>query len=59
MLGAPCDHILPVQNVQLAAGAGFVVIITDTVMVMPGLPSSPNATAIDLCDNGQVSGIGG
>ena len=42
-LGAPDDHVLPVREARLSAGAGFVVAITGAVMTMPGLPRRPAA----------------
>ena len=55
--GAPEDHDVPVREVRLAAGAGFVVVICGEIMTMPGLPSRPAAEAIGLNDQGQVEGL--
>jgi formate--tetrahydrofolate ligase len=54
--GAPTDHIVNVREVRLAAGAEFVVMICGDVLTMPGLPSTPSATMMDLVD-GRVVGL--
>lgn len=56
-LGAPSGHIVPVREVRLSAGAGFVVMITGDVMTMPGLPKVPAAVNIKLDDKGQIEGL--
>ena len=56
-LGAPDDHVLPVREARLSAGAGFVVAITGAVMTMPGLPRRPAALDIGVDANGQVVGV--
>ncbi|WP_139116424.1 formate--tetrahydrofolate ligase, partial [Mesorhizobium hungaricum] len=48
---------VPVREVRLAAGAGFVVIICGEVMTMPGLPSKPSSEKIFLNDQGQIEGL--
>jgi formate--tetrahydrofolate ligase len=55
--GAPTGHSLPVREVRLSAGAGFVVAICGEIMTMPGLPKVPSAEAIMLDDNGDVQGL--
>jgi len=55
--GAPTGHVVPVREVRLAAGAGFIVVITGEIMTMPGLPKVPSAEAIQLDKNGQVEGL--
>ncbi|WP_417668102.1 formate--tetrahydrofolate ligase [Roseibium sp.] len=55
--GAPTGHSVPVREVRLAAGAGFIVAICGEIMTMPGLPSVPSATKIGLDDNGQIDGL--
>ncbi|MBY6089027.1 formate--tetrahydrofolate ligase [Pseudooceanicola sp. 502str34] len=55
--GAPDGHDLPVREVRLSAGAGFVVAICGEIMTMPGLPSKPAAEAIRLNDMGQIEGL--
>ena len=56
-LGAPSGHTLPVREVRLAAGAGFVVAICGAVMTMPGLPRRPAALDIGLDASGAVVGL--
>ena len=56
-LGAPQDHILPVREVRLSAGAGFIVVVCGDVMTMPGLPRSPAAERIMLDDQGRIDGL--
>jgi formate--tetrahydrofolate ligase len=55
--GAPSDHVVPVRDVRLAAGAEFLVVICGDVMTMPGLPKVPTAHQIDIDDQGRVSGL--
>ncbi|EAQ10771.1 formate-tetrahydrofolate ligase [Maritimibacter alkaliphilus HTCC2654] len=55
--GAPTGHSVPVREVRLSAGAGFVVVICGEIMTMPGLPSKPAALTIGLDDNGDVQGL--
>ncbi len=57
VLGAPEGHILPVREVRLAAGAGFVVVICGEISIMPGLPRTPAAEAIALDATGTISGL--
>ena len=56
-LGAPSGHIVPIREVRLSAGAGFVVMITGEIMTMPGLPKKPAAEAIRLDQNGDIEGL--
>jgi formate--tetrahydrofolate ligase len=56
-LGAPSHHSVPVREVRLAAGAGFIVAICGEIMTMPGLPKVPSAEAIHLDKNGQIEGL--
>ena len=56
-LGAPSGHILPVSEVRLSAGAGFVVAICGDIMTMPGLPRAPGAAAIHLDAHGRIDGM--
>jgi formate--tetrahydrofolate ligase len=56
-LGAAEGHVLPVREVRLSAGAGFVVAICGTIMTMPGLPRKPAALGIDLDENGDIAGL--
>ena len=56
-LGAPVGHILPIRDVRLSAGAGFVVAICGDIMTMPGLPRAPAAESITLDEAGEVIGL--
>lgn len=55
--GAPVGHSVPVREVRLSAGAGFVVVICGEIMTMPGLPRVPSAEAIMLNDAGEIEGL--
>jgi len=55
--GAPTGHSVPVREVRLSAGAGFIVAICGEIMTMPGLPRVPSAEAIMLNEQGQVEGL--
>jgi formate--tetrahydrofolate ligase len=55
--GAPTGHSVPVREVRLSAGAGFVVAICGEIMTMPGLPSKPSSENIYLNDNGDIEGL--
>ncbi|MGR3567801.1 MAG: formate--tetrahydrofolate ligase [Pseudooceanicola nanhaiensis] len=55
--GAPTGHDVPIREVRLSAGAGFVVVICGEIMTMPGLPRVPSAEAIMLNDAGQIEGL--
>ena len=55
--GAPTGHSVPVREVRLSAGAGFVVVICGEIMTMPGLPSVPAAESIRLNEAGQIEGL--
>lgn len=55
--GAPTGHILPVREVRLSAGAGFIVAVCGDIMTMPGLPRIPSANSIRLNEQGQVEGL--
>ena len=54
---APRGHTVTVREVRLAAGAGFVVLVTGEIMTMPGLPKVPAAHRIDVDDDGRVVGL--
>ncbi len=56
-LGRPFGFTLHVKSVRLSAGAGFVVVLTGDIMTMPGLPRVPAAEAIDVDENGVISGL--
>ena len=55
--GAPLGHSVPVREVRLSAGAGFVVVICGEIMTMPGLPSVPASESIMLNEAGQIEGL--
>ena len=55
--GAPTGHVVAIRELRLAAGAGFVVVVTGEIMTMPGLPKVPSADTIRLDDNGQIQGL--
>ncbi|MFN3824760.1 MAG: formate--tetrahydrofolate ligase [Pseudorhodobacter sp.] len=55
--GAPTGHSVPVREVRLSAGAGFIVVICGEIMTMPGLPRVPSAEVIRLNDAGDVEGL--
>ena len=55
--GAPTGHSLPVREVRLSAGAGFVVVVCGDIMTMPGLPRVPSAEAICLNEDGLIDGL--
>ena len=55
--GAPTGHAVPVREVRLCAGAGFVVVICGEIMTMPGLPSKPASESIMLNKTGQIEGL--
>lgn len=55
--GAPSDHVVPIRELRLSAGAEFVVVITGEIMTMPGLPRVPSAEHIRLNERGQIEGL--
>jgi len=55
--GAPSGHVVPVREVRLSAGAGFLVVVCGEIMTMPGLPRVPAANNIFLNQNGQIEGL--
>ncbi len=57
VMGAPAGHMLPVREVRLSAGAGFVVAICGDIMTMPGLPRVPAAESIFLDAAGEIEGL--
>jgi formate--tetrahydrofolate ligase len=58
LMGAPTGHILPVRDVRLSAGAGFVVALCGDIMTMPGLPRVPAANSIGLDGDGEGEVVG-
>ena len=57
MRGAPTNHVVPVREVRLSAGAGFIVAICGEIMTMPGLPKVPSAEVIRFNEMGQIDGL--
>ncbi len=57
LLGAPSGHVVPIRDVRLSAGAGFIVAICGDIMTMPGLPRVPAANSIRINDAGDVEGL--
>ena len=57
LIGRPTDFTITVREIEIAAGAGFVVPITGDMMRMPGLPLIPSAEGIDINDQGEISGL--
>ena len=57
LLGRPSDFKLHVREVYVSAGAGFVVVLTGSIMTMPGLSKSPAAYRIDVDDEGKITGL--
>lgn len=55
--GAPSGHVLPIRDIRLAAGAGFMVVYCGDIFTMPGLPRNPAAEAIHLNEAGEVEGL--
>jgi len=55
--GRPRGFNVPVRDVKVSAGAGFVVVSTGDIMTMPGLPKTPSAESIDIDDQGQITGL--
>ena len=55
--GAPTGHVVPVREVRVSGGAGFLVVVTGAIMTMPGLPRVPAANSIALNDRGQIEGL--
>jgi formate--tetrahydrofolate ligase len=55
--GAPSGHVVNIREVRLAAGAEFIVMVCGEIMTMPGLPKVPSACAIDVTDDGKITGL--
>ncbi len=55
--GAPINHIVPIREVRLSAGAEFIVVVCGDIMTMPGLPKVPSAEVIGLDPKGQIAGL--
>ena len=56
-MGAPKDFTVKISNLKVAAGAGFIVALTGTIMTMPGLPKVPAAENIDVDNDGNITGL--
>ena len=56
--GRPRDFQVTVRNIQVSAGAGFLVVLTGNIMRMPGLPKRPKAEQVELLPDGSVIGVG-
>jgi len=57
LLGRPKNFIVTVRSIEIAAGAGFIIPITGTIMRMPGLPETPASENIDINNNAEISGL--
>lgn len=57
LMGAPSNHVIPVREVRLSAGAEFIVVVCGEIMTMPGLPRVPAANHIQLDENGDIEGL--
>jgi formate--tetrahydrofolate ligase len=57
LVGRPKNFDVPLRDVMLAAGAGFVVVLTGEIMTMPGLPKAPAAELIDINEHGEIVGL--
>ncbi len=55
--GAPINHVVPIREVRLSAGAEFIVVVCGDIMTMPGLPKVPSAEVIGLDNQGQIDGL--
>ena len=55
--GAPTNHVVPIREVRLSAGAEFIVVVCGEIMTMPGLPKVPSAEVIGLDAQGQIQGL--
>ncbi len=57
LLGRPKNFIITVRNIEIAAGAGFLIPITGNIMRMPGLPAKPASENIDIDADGNITGL--
>jgi formate--tetrahydrofolate ligase len=55
--GAPINHVVPIREIRLSAGAEFIVVVCGDIMTMPGLPKVPSAEVIGLDAKGQIEGL--
>ena len=57
LMGAPSNHVVPVRDIRLSAGAEFIVVICGEIMTMPGLPKTPSAESIRVNSDGEIEGL--
>jgi formate--tetrahydrofolate ligase len=57
LLGRPKDFLVTIRQIELAAGAGFIIPITGNIVRMPGLPATPAAEQVDIDSDGRISGL--
>ncbi len=57
LLGRPKDFVVTIREIEIAAGAGFIIPITGNIVRMPGLPASPAACKIDIDKEGRITGL--
>ena len=57
LLGRPKDFVVTVREIEIAAGAGFLIPITGEIMRMPGLPEEPSSQHIDIDNDGNITGL--
>ena len=57
LLGAPSNHVVPIRELSLSAGAEFLVVVCGDIMRMPGLPRVPAANSIFVNDKGDIEGL--
>lgn len=57
LLGAPKGFKMHIREVKVSAGAGFIVVLTGSIMTMPGLPKAPNAEGMDILEDGTIIGL--
>jgi formate--tetrahydrofolate ligase len=56
-LGRPRDFVITVREIEVAAGAGFIIPITGDILRMPGLPNLPAAIGMDIDNDGRITGL--
>ena len=57
LLGRPEGFRITVRELRLSAGAGFIVALTGSILTMPGLPKQPAAMAMDITEDGKITGL--
>ena len=57
LIGRPTNFSITIREIEIAAGAGFLVPITGTIMRMPGLPAHPSSEGIDVNEKGEIVGL--